>query len=136
MLAEEFKYTLVSVKDLLDREVNANSEKAEKIKEAIAKHQLGKSTTHQIVPDEIIIELINTQVDELEKNSINYIVVGYPRTRVQAMAMQRAGIVPDRFFILKGNESIMRNKLLSTLDTLKEDEAEKIVKNAILEYTM
>lgn len=132
MLAEEFKCTLVSMKDLLEREVNANSEKAEKIKKAMSKHQLGKPIVYQIVPDNIIIELINTQLTELEKNSNNYMVVGYPRTRVQAIAMQKAGIVPDKFFILKESESTIRNKLIITL----EDNNETAIKNAILEYTM
>eukprot|EP00826_Nyctotherus_ovalis_P039115 TRINITY_DN3730_c0_g1_i26.p1 TRINITY_DN3730_c0_g1~~TRINITY_DN3730_c0_g1_i26.p1 ORF type:complete len:438 (-),score=132.75 TRINITY_DN3730_c0_g1_i26:108-1421(-) len=142
-LAEEFKCTAVVVKDLLERELNANSPLSEAIRKAKESLNYSKSfSINCLVPDEIIIELVNGQLIELEKNSTDYMVVGYPSTRIQAIAMQKAGIVPDRIFILKTEEPVIRRRLLDMVEDntkenpITESEAEKIVNNAVLEYNI
>lgn len=142
-LAEEFECTAVVVKDLLERELNVNSPLSEAIRNA--KQSLRYSTAFSInclVPDEIIIELVSAQIAEFEKNSTNYMVVGYPSTRMQAIAMQKAGIVPDRLFMLNTTESAIRERLLGMVEDntkeapIAESEAGKLVNDAILEYNM
>ena len=54
--------------------------------------------------DEVVIELVNQQIKEFEKNMKNYVIEGYPRTRAQAIGLQKIGIFPDNFFILTLNE--------------------------------
>lgn len=69
-------------------------------------------------------------------------MIGYPRTRLQAIALQKARIVPDRFFILKTSESMIHNKVLKKLEDntkenpLTETEVENAIRNAVLEYNM
>ena len=92
--------------------------------------------------DDIVIELVNQQLAELEKDGKNYVIEGYPRTRVQAIALQRMAVVPDKFFVLGVSESAISKKIKSSLapslenKSMSEAEAEQIVQNAILEYNM
>ena len=84
----------------------------------------------------------------MEKNGKNYIIEGYPRTRVQAIWLQRMGIIPDKFFILNIDEETISKKIRTTMqqteglesgyqkEALNSEEIEAIVRNVILEYNM
>lgn len=37
---------------------------------------------------------------QFEKENTSWIIEGFPRTRVQALALQKIGIIPDRFILL------------------------------------
>ena len=91
---------------------------------------------------------MNQQLSELEKSGKNYVIEGYPRTRVQAIALQRMGVIPDKFFILNTSEATIYKKVRaslvasvtgdtsSTSRTLNEKEIDTIAHNTILEYNM
>ncbi len=89
-----------------------------------------------------MIELVNQQLTELEKDGKNYVIEGYPRTRVQAIALQRMGIVPDKFFVLGVSESTIYKKIKASVTAnsegkaLTESEIDQLVQNAVLEYNM
>ena len=53
------------------------------------------------VPDEIVIELVKKTLPEKK----NVILEGFPKTSVQGLAFQRAGIIPDAFIILNMPEN-------------------------------
>lgn len=95
-----------------------------------------------IVPDNIVIELVNQQLEELEKEGKDYIIEGYPNTRVQANALQEMGIVPEKFFILKVTEPMMLRKIKDNISANNEEkeiveaDIEQIARNAITEYNM
>ena len=95
----------------------------------------------------MVIELVNQQIKECETNKQSYIVEGYPRTHVQAIALQRLGIVPDRFFILRSSESTIFQKLKQTVQGnggadsgpspgLTAEQADAAAHKALTEYTM
>lgn len=50
--------------------------------------------------DEIVIKLVKKEIEGIQKEKKSFIISGYPRTRVQGLAMQREGIFPDAFIIL------------------------------------
>ncbi len=95
----------------------------------------------------MVIELVNQQIKECEANKQSYIVEGYPRTHVQAIALQRLKIVPDRFFILRSNESTIFQKLKQSIQgngapdavpgpVLSPEQVEAAAHRALTEYTM
>lgn len=94
------------------------------------------------MPDEIVTELVNQQLTELEKEGKDYIVEGYPSTRVQANALQKMGIVPEKFFILNVTEPMMLQKIKESLSANNEEkemsecELEQMARRAATEYRM
>lgn len=51
-----------------------------------------------------MINLTLKHLNILENEKKSYIFEGFPKTRVQALALQREGIIPDGFIILDMNE--------------------------------
>lgn len=94
----------------------------------------------KVVPDGIVVELVSQQLRELEKEGRDYIIEGYPRTREQALSLQRMGIVPDKFFILNVGEAAISSRVSANIasagEGMSNDEANSIAQKAILEYTM
>ena len=95
------------------------------------------------------MELVNQQIVELEKAGKTYVIEGYPRTRSQALDLQRRGIIPDHFIILQYDDSKAAAYLRSRLQSKAPGEANAIptkqlsaeqidvmVQNAILDYNM
>ena len=50
--------------------------------------------------DEIVNELVKMHIELLEKDQKSWIIEGFPRTRQQALALQRWGVIPDKFILL------------------------------------
>lgn len=50
--------------------------------------------------DDIVIQIVKREIDNLQKDKKSFIIEGFPKTRLQALALQRAGIIPDAFLIL------------------------------------
>ena len=53
------------------------------------------------VDDEIVIELVKKEIEGYEKKHQSWIIQGFPRTRVQALSLQKMGIIPDKFINLE-----------------------------------
>ena len=51
-----------------------------------------------------MIELVKRQVENFETTAQSWVVEGFPRTKVQALALQKDGIIPDRFILLNVSE--------------------------------
>ena len=62
------------------------------------------STVVYIVEDSIVIELVKKQVESYEKDNLSWVIEGFPRTKTQALALQKDGIIPDRFIMLNVNK--------------------------------
>jgi adenylate kinase len=75
-LSEEFNLTYISTSELLNNEVQAGGSLAGVITPYLEKGLL--------VPDEIVIRLIEKKLKETDGNSRGYVFKGYPRTLVQA----------------------------------------------------
>lgn len=83
------------------------------------KNQLGEEIETSIqklgyVRDEIVIDIVKTEIDEMERRKQNYFLEGFPKTRVQGLALQRAGIIPDTFIILNKDEKGIKQSCLYT----------------------
>ncbi|MFW5726027.1 MAG: adenylate kinase family protein, partial [Bacteroidota bacterium] len=75
-LADDFNLTYISTSELLKAEAETNSNLAEQIKPYLAKGLL--------VPDEIVIRLIEKKLRKSDGANRGYVFKGYPRTLVQA----------------------------------------------------
>lgn len=91
-LCDYFGYTCVSIGDLLKKEISKKSNLGQDIEKAL------KNFTY--VKDEVVIEIVKKEIESLEKEKKNYIIEGFPKTRVQGLAMQSAGIIPNAFIIM------------------------------------
>ena len=91
-LGEYFSWACISMGDLLKKEISKKTEFAQVITEAIK--------LYRYVPDHIIIELVKRQVQQHEHDGQSWILEGFPRTQVQALALQHLGIVPDKVILM------------------------------------
>lgn len=102
-LCDSLSFASVSVGDLLRKEVSKKSENGQKIEAAMK--------SFQYVKDDIVNQLVLKHLDMLEnvKNNDhdsedpqpqNYIVEGFPKTRQQALALRKTGIIPSCLIIL------------------------------------
>lgn len=62
-----------------------------------------------MVRDDIVINIVKKEIESISKEHKSFILSGFPKTRVQALAMQRAGIFPDAFIILNMDDSKVEN---------------------------
>jgi len=139
-LAQRFKLEFVSVGTVLKSEVARQSQKGEEI--------LKCWRAGIYAPDHIIQELVFTKLEELEKREKGYILEGFPRTRVQALALQSAGLIPEKVIeILTPRDSfkaaftekyvtLLGDGLTSEekLSILDSPETVQAAENALLEY--
>lgn len=49
----------------------------------------------------MVIEIVKEQIDYTEKIKKSWIVTGFPRTKVQALALQKMCVIPDKIIHIK-----------------------------------
>ena len=79
LLADHFQWKHISTGDLLKREVASKTEKGTKIQACWE--------AFKQVDDDIVIDLVRTEVEALEKKQFSWMVSGFPRTKVQALSL-------------------------------------------------
>ncbi|KAL4481720.1 hypothetical protein ABPG74_007809 [Tetrahymena malaccensis] len=135
-LANEFKYTCISVGNLLKKQISMKNTLGEEIENSIQK--VG------YVRDEIVIDIVKNEIEEMERKKQNYLLEGFPKTRVQGLALQRVGIIPESFIILNQDEKSIKqscyNKISSNQDgyysNIPLSKVEEYAANHALEYTL
>jgi len=131
-LAEYFNWQSISVGDLLSKEVSKKSEYGKAIIEA--------KKYYRYVDDNIVIDLVKKQIMNYEKDNVSWIIEGFPRTKVQALSLQKIGIIPDKFILLdvKRSTSItkVKNNLIQNNTTLYGPELEEVSAQAVDEYEL
>ena len=139
-LAEHFNInSCISIGDLLRKEISKKSDLGRRIAEA--------RKSYSYVDDEIAIELMEKNINELEKEGKSWIMEGFPRTKVQALALQKMGIIPDKFILLNVDDSTTLERVRSqlsgkeaenynstSLDNYNEEDIASISKAALNEY--
>lgn len=105
-IERDFSYRKISTGDLIRAEVQNRSVIGEKIKEFITKGLL--------VPDEIIIEMVNSRIssDDIKKG---YILDGFPRTLDQVKGLSTVPADEEIAVFLRVDEDIIVNRILSRL---------------------
>ena len=61
----------------------------------------------KLVPDELIIDVICERLKQPDCLARGWLLDGFPRTKVQAEALNSAGLVPDSFILLDVPESVL-----------------------------
>ena len=82
----------------------------------------------------------------MEAGQKSWIIEGFPRTEAQAIALQKMGIIPDKFILLNQGEDMTYARLVSNMSSDENkpnllvctDEAlrAKLARNALLEYNL
>ena len=85
-----------------------------------------------------MIELVEKEIMMYEKKAQSWIIQGFPRTRVQALSLQRIGIIPDKMINLniRKHNSLARIKqnLVATSQDVYGDMADEIAERMYQEY--
>ena len=51
----------------------------------------------------------------MEKEQKSYIIEGFPRTEIQAIALMEMGVIPDKFILLSQDDKFSEQKLVNNL---------------------
>ena len=90
--------------------------------------------------DNIVIDLLKKQIMVYEKENKSWIIEGFPRTKVQALSLQKIGVIPDKFILLdiKKATSVtkIKNNLLQSNTTLYGPELDDVANQAMEEYEL
>ncbi|CAD8094357.1 unnamed protein product [Paramecium sonneborni] len=130
-LADYLNFHIVSIGDLIEKELSKKSELSQQIQESLDKFQY--------VSDEIVINIALNQINHLENEKKSYIFEGFPKTQVQGLALQKEGIIPDAFLILEMSEEKIYQCCVKKLETEpfnKLNNKEDLVKNHTMEYQL
>ena len=77
-----------------------------------------------------MIDLVKKQVEQFEKEHTSWVIEGFPRTKVQALALQKSGIIPDRFILLnverEASLNQVKNNLIAAKTAFSEEELEHV----------
>lgn len=71
--------------------------------------------TYSYIKDEIVIELVQKQIQNLEKEKKSWIIEGFPRTRLQALALNKMHVIPDKLVLLNTRNDIILRKIHQNL---------------------
>ena len=86
--------------------------------------------------------MLQKKVSECEKEAKNYVIEGFPRTKVQALALEEIGVIPDKIINLEVPQSKTREavqkKVIANNPELQSEPArlEKIVNSCMQEYQL
>ena len=89
---------------------------------------------------------LQVKIEEMENSNLRYILTGFPRTRVQSLALQRFGVIPERFIVLSHEEELfmrgfserygaIKGEGIDVLDRMKIVNSEETRAVAELAYT-
>lgn len=105
-LKDQFSLTMIETGDLLKKEAEQDTPQGRRISTAL--------TQGAYVPDDLVIDVVKKKITATEKECRqggHWIIEGFPRTKVQALAMEQIGIIPDKMIELKCAEEKTLAKL-------------------------
>ena len=99
-----------------------------------------KLTDFVIADDTIVIDLVKKEIQKYEKDNVSWIIEGFPRTKVQALALQKIGVIPNKFILLDVKKTTtvtkIKNNLIANNTTLYGPELEDVANQALEEYDL
>lgn len=103
-IRDEYKVVHLSTGDILRSAVQSGSQIGLKAKEYMDNGQL--------VPDELMIDLVLIRLNEVDCVENGWLLDGFPRTRAQADALVDAGFLCDAFIQLDVDESVLVERVV------------------------
>lgn len=95
---------------------------------------------HEYCDDEDVINCLQKEIKNVEQSGRSWILQGFPRTKYQAVSLQRMGVIPDRIILLKQSDEFNRfqikENLIALNSTLNDQEIEELTNKKLLEYSM
>lgn len=77
---------------------------------------------------------------QYEKDNKSWIIEGFPRTKVQALSLQKIGVIPDKFILLDVRRSTsvtkVKNNLIAANSSLYGPELDQVANQALDEYEL
>lgn len=139
--SEEGKdFQCISVGDLITRQITQkNQQFGEHIEQSLK--------DYSYVRDEIVIKLVKQQIEHMEQHQKSWIIEGFPRTEAQAIALQKMGVIPDKFILLNQDDQTTLDAVMQNLSGEGEAKSgvvriddlrqrQRIAQNAVLEYNL
>ncbi|XP_070760848.1 adenylate kinase 8 [Enoplosus armatus] len=63
--------------------------------------------TEQELPAELLVRLIQQRLDEVDCFNRGWVLEGIPQTRLQALSLQQAGVIPEHVVMLEAPEDVL-----------------------------
>lgn len=127
-IASRLHIRLISAGDLLKEEVERNGKYASKI------YNSWKEGVY--VKDSIVLDVVLPVIEQYEIERNSYIIEGIPRTLVQAISLQRAGIVPERVIVLNTSSNFYKTGFNETFAQFSQGDYESASELAYQEYSL
>lgn len=98
-IKKQFNVVHISTGDLLRDAVKAGTD--------VGKTAKGYMDKGQLVPDDLIIDLVQQRLNQSDCKAQGWLLDGFPRTESQAEALNKAGVVPDVFILIDVPDEIL-----------------------------
>lgn len=107
-LASSFNWNPICCGNVIQKHVrNDESEKSKELMQDAKDHRYGS--------DEAVVELVKNEIAKSEKAGRSWILQGFPRTKYQALALQKLGIIPDRVILVTKQDEQIASDVMTTL---------------------
>lgn len=131
-ISKDLGFSIISVGEIIRKEMTKNNDIAAKITEA--------KKNYRFISDELITYIVKNYILKCENEYQNWILEGFPRTKNQALSLQRIGVIPDKFILLNSDRdtSVERIKRVMIDDgtTYIGDDLDDVAKTAMDEYDL
>lgn len=131
-LAKDMGFTTISVGDIVRKEATKTTDIGKQIAECLK--------TYRYVPDDVIGYIIKNHILKCENEYQNWVLEGFPRTKAQALSLQKIGIIPDKFIMLNVERAQSLEKLKKSMieqgTNLVGEDLENAAEVALSEYEL
>lgn len=102
-IVARFGVVHISTGDMLRAEVRTGSELGKQLGELMKRGDL--------IKDEIVIDMIKTRLAQPDVRERGFLLDGFPRTEAQALALQKAGVVPQAVVLLDVPDAVLMERI-------------------------
>lgn len=131
-LAKDMGFTTISVGDIVRKEATKTTDIGKQIAECLK--------TYRYIPDDVIGYIIKNHILKCENEYQNWVLEGFPRTKAQALSLQKIGIIPDKFIMLNVERTQSLEKLKKSMieqgTNLVGEDLETAAEVALSEYEL
>lgn len=102
-IVQKYGVVHVSTGDLLRAELQKGS--------AVGKQAQTFMNQGSLVPDHIVLQIVKDRLSQQDCKSRGWLLDGFPRTRVQALALQQLGVIPSCVIILDVPDEVVVGRI-------------------------